>query len=230
MRKRLTAAAHCAIKMRSEEPNKSRAVQLLWEDLQNGPLHCFGIHDNCSTDYCTATRKTSSSPDTSLVGSRSPSLSSVTVSSPGPSSLTDSGSPDLSSIAGSPCMYGQSSDCSSTDASFRSLGACSSSISRDTSSDSSTTLSQSFLGNKNGHSDSGEVLDNAYLVDELCDIASDQSTAWRDALNDENLENVRSVPTQPPQSIDPEMYCDIQVLVGRLIAKTPQLLGKWSDV
>ena len=123
-------------------------------------------------------------------------------------------------------IYGQSSDGSSTDASFRSLGACSSSISRDTSSDSSTTLSQSFLGNKNGHSDSGEVLDNAYLVDELCDIASDQSTAWRDALNDENLENVQSVPTQPPQSINPEMYCDIQVLVGRLIAKAPQLLGK----
>ena len=105
MRKRLTAAAHCAIKMRSEEPNKSRAVQLLWEDLQNGPLHCFGIHDNCSTDYCTATHKTSSSPDTSLVGSSSPNLSSVTVSSPGPSSLIDSNSPDLSSIAGSPCMY-----------------------------------------------------------------------------------------------------------------------------
>lgn len=51
MRKQLTTAARCAIKMRSAEPDKKRATELLREDLRNGPLHCFGNHANCKTDY-----------------------------------------------------------------------------------------------------------------------------------------------------------------------------------
>ena len=51
MRKKLATAARCAIKMRSGEKDTKRAVELLRQDLRNGPLHCFGIHSNCSTDY-----------------------------------------------------------------------------------------------------------------------------------------------------------------------------------
>ena len=52
MRKRLTTAARCAIKMRSAELDAKRGTELLRQDLRNGPLHCFGIHSYCSTDYC----------------------------------------------------------------------------------------------------------------------------------------------------------------------------------
>ena len=51
MRKRLTKAARCAIKMRSLETDRRKAVHLLQRDLENSPLHCFGIHRNCSPDY-----------------------------------------------------------------------------------------------------------------------------------------------------------------------------------
>lgn len=56
MRKRLTSAARCAIEMRSHEPNKSKAARLLERDLLSGPLHCFGCHDKCSTDFCSTAR------------------------------------------------------------------------------------------------------------------------------------------------------------------------------
>ena len=42
--------------MRSQEENRKEAIKKLQSDLQNGPYHCFGIHDNCSTDFCTITR------------------------------------------------------------------------------------------------------------------------------------------------------------------------------
>ena len=58
MRKRLTTAARCAIKMRSTDPDKKRATELLRQDLRNGPLHCFGIHTHCSTDYCKIAQST----------------------------------------------------------------------------------------------------------------------------------------------------------------------------
>ena len=57
MRQRLTSAARCAIKMRSEETNKTEAVKKLQADLRNGPYHCFGIHDNCRPDFCTTVRE-----------------------------------------------------------------------------------------------------------------------------------------------------------------------------
>ena len=56
MRQRLTSAARCAIKMRSKEPDRKKAVKLLEQDLKNGPYHCFGHHENCSPDFCTTVR------------------------------------------------------------------------------------------------------------------------------------------------------------------------------
>ena len=60
MRQCLTSAARCAIKMHSEEPNKTEALKKLQADLQNGLYHCFRMHDNCSPDFCTTVRKISS--------------------------------------------------------------------------------------------------------------------------------------------------------------------------
>lgn len=52
MRKRLTSAARCAIKMRSQETDRPKAIKRLERDLINGPLHCFGCHEKCSADFC----------------------------------------------------------------------------------------------------------------------------------------------------------------------------------
>ena len=43
--------------MCSKEPNTTETLKKLKADLQNGPYHCFGIHDNCSPDFCTTVRK-----------------------------------------------------------------------------------------------------------------------------------------------------------------------------
>ena len=72
MRHRLTSAARCAIKMRSKEPDITKAVKLLERDLQNGPYHCFGHHERCSPDFCLSAReRVESSKDTSGDGAAS---------------------------------------------------------------------------------------------------------------------------------------------------------------
>lgn len=53
MRQKLVSAARCAIRMRSSDPDRKKALNLLKRDLINGPLHCFGDHTNCSSDFCT---------------------------------------------------------------------------------------------------------------------------------------------------------------------------------
>ena len=67
MRKRLTQAARCAIVMRSQENDKRMAVVKLRKDLINGPLHCFGYHKKCSTDFCKV--KQNSHPSSSNMSS-----------------------------------------------------------------------------------------------------------------------------------------------------------------
>ena len=54
---RLTSAAHCAIKIRSKEPDTTKAVKLLEQDLQNGSYHCFGHHDRCNPDFCLSAKE-----------------------------------------------------------------------------------------------------------------------------------------------------------------------------
>lgn len=53
MRKRLVSAARCAIRMRSTESDGKKALAGLRKDLLNGPCHSFGIHTDCSPDFCT---------------------------------------------------------------------------------------------------------------------------------------------------------------------------------
>ncbi len=52
MRQRLTSAARCAIRMRSQETDVKKAVKKLKQDLKNGHFHCFGVHTKCSPDFC----------------------------------------------------------------------------------------------------------------------------------------------------------------------------------
>lgn len=143
MRKRLTAAARCAIKMRSKHPDKRVATELLQKDLRNSPLHCFGIHKQCSTDYCKKTPQIPT-PNPMFHEEQEP---------------TDD--PTMSPLEEVP----------------------------------------------------------------IASIASQEIGFWEDAVNDDNLDAVRYVETQPPNSVDPEMMLDIQRLVGRLISKASQLRG-----
>ncbi len=69
MRKRLVSAARCAIRMRSKETDKTKALVSLRKDLVNGPLHCFGIHTHCSTDFCTQTVNTTTESQQSIADS-----------------------------------------------------------------------------------------------------------------------------------------------------------------
>ena len=50
-------------KMRSKEKDRAKAIKLLERDLKNGPFHCFGVHDNCSPDFCTNTSGQSTTSD-----------------------------------------------------------------------------------------------------------------------------------------------------------------------
>ena len=109
--------------MRSEIPNRKHAAELLRADLRNGPLHCFGVHTNCSTDYCKVVQGGTSSTSTSET----------------PSNASEES------------------------------------------------------------------------------VAAQQQQAWEDALNEENLESVRSNTPPAPENLNPEMMLDIQRAVGRLI-------------
>ena len=57
MRRTLTSAARCAIKMRSQEADVATAVKKLERDLINDPFHCFGQHEGCSSDFCQTARE-----------------------------------------------------------------------------------------------------------------------------------------------------------------------------
>ena len=141
MRKRLTTAARSAIKMRSMETDKQRALDLLQQDLRNGPYHCFGIHTNCSTDFC----KVAQSMQT-------------------------------------------------------------------------TTVTQTQEENTWD--------DPAEEEDLLASIAAQEEQFWLDAMNEEELQSVRSTAPQPPDTVDERMMWDIQSLVGRLVTKADKLLGE----
>ena len=142
MRKRLTKAARCAIKMRSTISDCKLAANLLRTDLRNGPLHCFGVHDKCSTDYCQVAKNATLNTDTS------------------------------------------------TDTSHTHM---------------SPTLSTTEL---------------------VANTVSQEIEYWQDALDENNMETIRHDATPVPVDLDPAMIWDIQRLVGRLIAKADQLLGK----
>ena len=91
MRKKLTKAARSAIIMRSKESDKQHAVLKLQNDLLNGPLHCFGCHIKCSTDFCKSIQQ-SKNLHTLSSSQSTPLLQSTSSSSSTPSSQSTSSS------------------------------------------------------------------------------------------------------------------------------------------
>ena len=75
MRQKLVSGARCAIRMRSYETDVKKAVELLNRDLLNRPLHCFGIHSHCSTDFCTVARENQEPSNSNTQNSQSASSS-----------------------------------------------------------------------------------------------------------------------------------------------------------
>ena len=71
MRQRLVGAARCAIKMRSKETDRKKAIKSLERDLINSPLHCFGQHDHCSTNFCSTAREKAQQQSSSVLQSSS---------------------------------------------------------------------------------------------------------------------------------------------------------------
>ena len=40
-----------------QRKRSASSYQKLQADLRNGPRHCFGMHDNCSAEFCTTVRE-----------------------------------------------------------------------------------------------------------------------------------------------------------------------------
>ena len=51
-RSRICIGIRCAIKMRSQNPDKMKAARLLEHDILNAGRHVLGDHTNCSADFC----------------------------------------------------------------------------------------------------------------------------------------------------------------------------------
>lgn len=100
----MVSAARSAIRMRSKESDKKKALASLKHDLQNGPRHCFGFHEHCSLDFCKTAQarlqiSSAAQPEaTSSTSSSSPPSSSTSLpssSTPPPLSSQDSNRDDL---------------------------------------------------------------------------------------------------------------------------------------
>ena len=64
-------------------------------------------------------------------------------------------------------------------------------------------------------------------VEEECTVAAQECQFWEDAVNEEEIDAVRSITSQPPAiTVNPEMMVDIQQLIARLVAKADKLLGE----
>ena len=57
-------------------------------------------------------------------------------------------------------------------------------------------------------------------------VAAQEEQFWRDAIAEEEFEAIRSVTPQLPANVDPVLICDIECLVGLLIAKADKLIGE----
>ena len=249
MRKRLTKAARCAIVMRSKESNKQAAIVKLQQDLLNGPLHCFGCHTNCSTDFCkTAQQSTSNTQNNSSVPTpESPShISSVITPLPmSPTSpqsstaclLANNSSPlpfdPIPPSLSTPQLSTTSTDCNieptiqqCADTTEGPSMITSDSLPSDDIPLSSLSTPQ--LSSTTTDCDITQQCANTTedeCAQDLIAITTGQNEHWIDATSDECLEEVRDVSPTSEGSLDLTMLCDIQRIVSRLVAKAPQLIG-----
>ena len=137
--------------------DKHLATELLRQDLRNGPLHCFGIHEQGSTDYCKVAQKEhlgNVSAETWTDASNSHHAQDTSLLDTYETSLTDDNTPGY--------------------------------------------------------------------------IAARESRFMEDAVSENNLDDIYTIASQNTETVDPEMIWDIQQLIGRLISKASQLLGKFT--
>ena len=171
------------------------AVVKLRKDLINGPLHCFGYHTKCSTDFCKV--KQNSHPSSSNMSSLPhgstlslPHCSSSSVSTP---SLPISSSSFLSNPS-----LSHSNTPSLPHSSTPSLPHSSTPSLQYTNIQSLREMAFHSLPDAND--DPGEV----------DSIMSQLQEDWYDCTNDKDLDEVRHIADKPLTTLDEAMICDIQ--------------------
>lgn len=63
-RLRITSSIRCAIRRRAQEENRPLAIRKLKHDILNTVNHVFGIHENCSDDFCKVAKQRKESAST----------------------------------------------------------------------------------------------------------------------------------------------------------------------
>ena len=207
MRKRLTQSAHCAIVMRSKEPDRNAAIIKLQQDLMNAPLHCFGIHTNCNTDFCKTVQQ--------LKNANSNSNNSL--------SLQESAAPtsSIATAVNEPTISPPTPEVSTPPVEVSTPPV-------EVSTPALSTTSTSYISTQ---PDSGtpqfDLLPSTSSVytlhwsddcsDDLDALMSEQAQHWIDATSDECLEEVRDIPEEDLQNVDMAMICDIQRAISQLV-------------
>ena len=199
MRQKLTKAARCAIIMRSKESDKRKAAALLQEDIINGPLHCFGSHHKCKSDYCKVVRsleKDNTSDNTSQsiipcpsIPNRSTDETDSSFASTSDSHVSDDLSISLLDSSGSSCEVNELSN------------------------DPDCGLFED------------ESIDLFLQEHEAAWQDATSSTESHTVTATSTHSDATAVSLDPTHPIDHQMICDIKTIASRLASKAHQLLG-----
>ena len=106
-------------------------------------------------------------------------------------------------------------------------------ISVESSASSSSSVVSSSMASSSSSSTVASSHSTDLLAEQVSDISLDtiltvsqgQEEAWSDALDETDLEAVQSIP-EAHEQVNQVMLCDIQRIVGRVVSKSEQLLGK----
>ena len=204
MRQKLTKAARCAIIMRSKESDKHKAAALLQEDIMNGPLHYFGSHHKCKSDYCKVVR--------SLEKENTNSNASQSI-------ITCPNIPDRST--------------DEANSSFSSTCSADSNVSDDLSVSLIDSSGSSYELNELPTDPDCTIFENEeesidlFLQEQevAWQDATSSITETHDATTTATQTDVTAVSLDPPHPIDDQMICDIRAIASRLASKAHQLLG-----
>ena len=204
MRQKLTKAARCVIIMRSKESDKHKAAALLQEDIMNGPLHYFGSHHKCKSDYCKVVR--------SLEKENTNSNASQSI-------ITCPNIPDRSTDEANSSF---SSTCSADSNISDDL-----SVSLVDSSESSCELDELLTDPDCTLFENDEESIDLFLQEQevAWQDATSSITETHDATTTATQTDVTAVSLDPPHPIDDQMICDIRAIASRLASKAYQPLG-----
>ena len=229
MRQKLTKAARCAIIMRSKESDKQKAAALLREDILNGPLHCFGSHHKCKSDYCKVVRSLEKAHNNVDKDNTSQTI-------PCPQSSETSSGSNNKARSNDETNSSFSSTCSNSTVDFTG----------------SNDFNISTMDTSNSYCKILELSDIETEIEIVDQFFQHQELAWHDATSPAPTEGSRITDTvtaldssatgsdtnpaitdsdtadvnlDPPHPIDHQMVCDINAIASRLASKAHQLLG-----